>query len=196
MKDRTPNQLLDHNYDGIEEYDNPLPRWWVWIFWATIIFAELYFIWFHLGPGRSIHDEYAEEMATWDARLAELAPAAVSEADLQKILGDPARVQAGALVFAGKCMPCHAADGGGMTGLGPNLTDDWWKQGDGSLAAIYQVVRDGVAGTAMQAWDQQLKPGELQEVTAFVHSLQGTTPANPKEPEGRQLGVADQAAGQ
>jgi cytochrome c oxidase cbb3-type subunit III len=190
MSEQKQNRLLDHNYDGIQEYDNPMPRWWVWIFWATIIFAEVYFIWYQLGPGRTIHDEYADEMALWDARLAELTPPAASEADLLAVFQDPARVQAGAAVFAGKCLPCHAPDGGGMIGLGPNLTDAYWKNGDGSLSAVYKIVREGVTGTAMQAWEQQLKPEDLQSAVAFVHSLQGTTPANPKEAEGQLVGGA------
>ena len=190
MSEQQQDRLLDHNYDGIQEYDNPMPRWWVWLFWATILFSAVYFIYFHLGPGKSIHDEYNEEMATWDARLAELTPPAASQADLEKVAGDPALMQAGAAIYGAKCFPCHAPDGGGMTGLGPNLTDGYWKNGDGSLAAIYKIVREGVAGTAMVAWEQQLKPEEQQNVTAFVHSLQGSTPANPKAPEGQLVGAA------
>lgn len=193
MSDQQQDRLLNHNYDGIQEYDNPMPRWWVWIFWATIIFSEVYFIYYHLGSGRTIHDEYSEEMASWDARLAELTPPAASEADLQRVRADPALVQAGAAVFASKCVPCHAPDGGGMTGLGPNLTDNYWKNGDGSLAAIYKVLREGVTGTAMVSWEQLLKPEEQQNVTAFVHGLQGSTPANPKAPEGQAVGAAADA---
>jgi len=184
MSDAT-NRLLDHNYDGIQEYDNPMPRWWVWLFWITIIFAEVYFIYYHLGPGPTVHDEYAEEMADWDARLVDLAPKTLSEGDLQAIFADPQRVAAGHEVFTAKCAACHQPDGGGVAGLGPNLCDNHWKNGDGSLSAIYKTVREGVTGTAMQAWDQLLKPEELQNVVAFARSLHGTTPANPKEPEGQ-----------
>lgn len=179
------DRLLNHNYDGIQEFDNPMPRWWVWIFWATIIFAEVYFIYFHLGSGPTVQDEYVQEMADWDARLVDLTPAPLGEAELQAIFADPARVQSGAAVFAAKCAACHLPDGGGVAGLGPNLCDNYWKNGDGSLGAIYAVVRGGVTGTAMQAWDQLLKPEELQDAVAFVHSLRGTTPATPKAPEGQ-----------
>jgi len=194
MSDKTPNQLLDHNCDGIQEYDNPMPRWWVWIFWATIVFSAVYFVWFHMGPGKGIHDEYNEEMATWDAQLAANATPLLGEAELAAIFADPDRVAAGKAVFASKCFPCHALDGGGMVGLGPNLTDDYWKSGDGSLSAIYKVVREGVANTAMVAWDQQLKPVELTDVVAHVKTLHGTTPAVPKEPEGQLVGAAPDSA--
>jgi len=93
-------------------------------------------------------------------------------------------------VFAGKCAACHAPDGGGMVGLGPNFTDTFWKNGDGTLSAIQKVVLEGVTGTAMQSWESQLKPEELQNVVAYVKSLQGTTPANPKEPEGKDVTLA------
>ncbi|MFA7330043.1 MAG: cbb3-type cytochrome c oxidase N-terminal domain-containing protein [Candidatus Delongbacteria bacterium] len=190
MSEQKPNEMLDHNYDGIQEYDNPLPTWWVWIFWATIVFSLVYFIYYHILMGPTMHDEYAAEVESWDARMAELIPPTASEGDLQAILADPAKVQAGGAVFAAKCLPCHAADGGGMVGLGPNMTDNYWKNGDGSLSAIQKVVISGVTGTAMQAWEQQLKPDELVNVVAFVKSLQGTTPANPKEPEGQLVGAA------
>jgi len=190
MSEQTPNRLLDHNYDGIQEYDNPMPRWWVWIFWATIIFAEVYFIYYHLGPGKTIHDEYAEEMAAGDAQLAANKPPVLDEAGLQAVFADAARVESGKAVFAGKCAACHAPDGGGMKGLGPNFTDTFWKNGDGTLSAIQKVVLEGVTGTAMQSWESQLKPEELQNVVAYVKSLQGTTPANPKEPEGKDVTLA------
>lgn len=190
MSEQKPNEMLDHNYDGIQEYDNPLPTWWVWIFWATMVFSLVYFIYYHILMGPTMHDEYNAEVADWDARMAELIPPTASEADLQAILADPAQVQLGAAVFAVKCFSCHAPDGGGVVGLGPNLTDNYWKNGDGSLSAIQTVVKGGVANTAMQAWEQQLKPEELVQVVAFVKSLQGTTPANPKEPEGQLAGAA------
>jgi cytochrome c oxidase cbb3-type subunit 3 len=190
MSEKKNNEMLDHNYDGIQEYDNPLPTWWVWIFWACIVHSLVYFIYYHILMGPTIHDEYNAEVADWDARMAELIPPKATEAELQAILDDPAKVQAGAAVFAAKCLPCHAPDGGGMVGLGPNMTDDYWKNGDGSLSAIQTVVIGGVAGTAMQAWEQQLKPEELTNVVAFIKTLHGTTPANPKEPEGQLVGAA------
>lgn len=189
MSDTKHNETLDHNYDGIQEYDNPLPTWWVWIFWATIVFSLVYFIYYHILAGPTIHDEYEKEMADWNARMAELVPPVATQAELEAILGDPAQVQLGAAVFTAKCAACHAPDGGGMVGLGPNFADDYWKNGDGSLAAIQDVVLKGVAGTAMVSWEQQLKPEELRQVVAYVKSLHGTTPANPKEPEGQLVGA-------
>jgi len=190
MSDQKHNEMLDHNYDGIQEYDNPLPTWWVWIFWATIVFSLVYFIYYHILAGPTIHDEYEKERADWNSRMAELVPPVATEADLQAILADPAQLQSGAAVYSAKCAACHAPDGGGMVGLGPNFTDDYWKTGDGSLASIQDVVLKGVPGTAMVPLEQQLKPDELRQVVAYIKSLHGTTPANPKEPEGQLVGAA------
>ncbi len=177
------NLLLDHDYDGIKEYDNPMPRWWVWVFWATILFSQIYFIYYHLMDGnRSIHDEYAQEIATWDAQLAEIKPEVVSEADLEALLADPERMQSGKATFDAKCASCHLADGGGL--VGPNLCDEYWIHGEGSLTDIRQVVVDGVPAKGMLSWGPLLKPDELNNVVAYLSTFQGSTPATPKAPEG------------
>ena len=59
------DRLLEHNYDGIQEYDNPMPRWWLYLFWATILFSALYAIYFHGRPGRDVVDEYNAEMLAY-----------------------------------------------------------------------------------------------------------------------------------
>jgi cytochrome c oxidase cbb3-type subunit 3 len=153
----TQDRLLNHNYDGIQEYDNPMPRWWVWIFWACIIFSEVYFIYYHLGPGKGIHDSYQAEMAHWDAQLADLAPVTFTEDELMAIAQDPARQAKGGELFQKHCMACHTADG---------------------------VVIEGVLAKGMPAWDAQLAPDDLNSVVTYVYNLRGTTPANPKAPEG------------
>jgi len=120
------DRLLDHSYDGIQEFDNPLPRWWVWIFWACIAFAAFY----GLVPGNPLRGP--GRMAEYRAAMAEAArlhPAAaeVSEASLLAITKDAAALAAGKQVFVTTCAPCHRPDGGGL--IGPNLTDDYWLHG-------------------------------------------------------------------
>lgn len=87
-------------------------------------------------------------------------------------------------IFESTCSPCHQPDGGGVMGLGPNLTDKYWKNGNGTKEAIHKIVSGGVAGTAMVAWSTSLSEDQINAVVDYVMSLQGTTPANPKEPEG------------
>ena len=90
----------------------------------------------------------------------------------------------GKSVFESTCAACHTADGGGVVGLGPNLTDKYWKVGNGSKEEINKAITNGIAGTAMVAWSASLSEAQIIAVTDYVVSLQGTTPANPKEPEG------------
>jgi cytochrome c oxidase cbb3-type subunit III len=180
------NRLLDHNYDGIQEYDNPMPRWWVWVFWATIVFSQVYFVYYHLLDGNpTMHDEFAYEVEHWNARMIELAPPEVTTADLEAVLADPARLELGAALFVAKCASCHLLDGGGL--VGPNLCDDYWIHGSGGLKEIRKVIHDGVPAKGMLSWGPLLKPDEINDVTAYVASLVGTTPASPKAPEGTQL---------
>lgn len=87
-------------------------------------------------------------------------------------------------VFKTTCAACHTADGGGVVGLGPNLTDKYWKNSNGSKEGIKKTITDGVAGTSMMAWSASLNEAQIEAVTDYVLSLKGTTPANPKEPEG------------
>ena len=176
------DRLLDHEYDGIQEYDNPMPRWWVNLFWATIIFSIIYALNFiqgwGSGPGRLA--QYARDMAEFRAQH----PQPSGEVDgtqLAALLKDPQAIAEGKTVFAANCAACHAADGGGI--IGPNLTDAYWLHGS-QPTQILRTVSDGVLAKGMPAWGKLLKPQQVTAVTAYVASLQGTTPAKPKAPEG------------
>ena len=83
--------------------------------------------------------------------------------------------------FITTCAPCHVADGGGL--IGPNLTDEYWIQG-GSPMQVMHTVNNGVLDKGMPAWNAVLKPDQVAGVVAYVMSLQGTTPAAPKAPQG------------
>ncbi len=175
------DHLLEHSYDGIQEYDNPLPRWWVLIFWATIFFALAYAfnVTGHLrGPGRL--NEYEAQMA--DAAKRWPAPAGTTDpAMLAALAKDPKAVAAGKAVFTTTCAPCHRPDGGGL--IGPNLTDDYWIHG-GTLQQIQATITNGVPDKGMPTWGKMLKPDQVNDVAVFVASLRGTNPPNPKAPQG------------
>jgi len=175
--------LRDHEFDGIQEYDNPLPRWWVWVFWATIIATPIYIVFYHFGPGKLVQDEYREEMNAYYElqRQQLLALGEVSERVLRKLMDNPAMLAAGEKVFISKCVQCHARDGGGN--IGPNLTDDYWLHG-GNLMDIHRTIHDGVPSKGMIAWGKQLSEVDIMAVAAYVGSLRGTTPAKPKPPQG------------
>ena len=184
----TPSEdhLLEHLYDGIQEYDNPLPRWWLAIFWATIIFTPLYILFFHFGPGMLEIERYDEAMmiAAEKQMAAILAMGEIDESMLVNLMDDPSMMNGGKKVFVAKCATCHGMFGEG--GIGPNLTDDYWLHGP-QLMDIYRTVVEGVPAKGMLAWERLLRPAEILAVSAHVGSLLGTDPPNGKPPQGEQV---------
>ncbi len=177
------DRLLGHDYDGIEEYDNPLPGWWVWLFWATIAFSGVYVAVYHVGPGPSVIASYEAEVRLAAEREARQAAAggAVTEdalAALQKNAPAMARARE---TFVQRCAACHGDRGQGI--IGPNLTDEYWLHGS-RLTEIHRVIREGVVEKGMVPWKDQLSPRELSSMAAFVGTLRGSNPPNAKPPQG------------
>jgi cytochrome c oxidase cbb3-type subunit 3 len=174
-------RLLEHTYDGIQEYDNPLPRWWVYMFWATIVFSILYVLnvipRIGIGPGRIAN----YEAAVAAARAAHPPPTESSAEQLAALAADPKALASGKAVFTANCVSCHKADGGGL--IGPNLTDNAWIHG-GTLADIRRTVTEGVLAKGMPPWGKLLKPDQVDAVVVYVASLEGTNPPGAKAPEG------------
>jgi cytochrome c oxidase cbb3-type subunit III len=189
VETETPEEpkLLDHEYDGIQEYDNPLPGWWRAMFWGTIVFAASYYIWFQVAKqGKTIDEVYRAGLAEYDGKKvarAEAEAANVNEDMLAHNRSDPAVLQHGAAVFATRCASCHTADGHGL--IGPNLTDGFQLHGSTRMD-IYQTVHDGVPGTAMPAWGEQLPQIDIVAVAAFAISLRNTNVPG-KEPQGHPV---------
>jgi cytochrome c oxidase cbb3-type subunit III len=175
--------LLEHEYDGIREYDNPLPRWWTWIFWATFVFSIGYVLHYHVtGRGESAADEYLAEMR--EAREQEARRAVgdkPSEQGLAKLAANQAVMEDAKALFVERCGACHGDQGQGL--IGPNLTDGYWIHGKGSMMDIFEVVASGVPAKGMPAWSKQLSPVELQKLVAFIGSLKGSNLPG-KGPEG------------
>jgi len=189
-QDSREPRLLDHEYDGIQEYDNPMPRWWLWIFYATILYSVLY--WFNvpgIGPGKGRIAAYEADVAAAGALRAEVAAArpGPSEEALHELSEEDDVVAAGKATFAQMCASCHGPDGGGV--IGPNLTDDAWIHG-GTGLAIHKTVTEGVLAKGMPAWGTMLAPDKVDAVVAYVLTLRGTRPANPKAAEGVVGGAA------
>jgi len=180
------DELLDHEYDGIREYDNPLPRWWVWIFWGSFYFALGYLAWYHvLGKGASVAQAYDTDMAEFREWLAmKDMGAEVTEEALAGLMTNPSVMTDAAELFKTKCVQCHAD--GGRGNIGPNLTDDHWIHGKGTLMDIYKTVHDGVAAKGMPAWGRQLRPVEIRKVVAYVGTIRNTNLPG-KAPEGTRV---------
>jgi cytochrome c oxidase cbb3-type subunit III len=182
MADQQEDRILEHEYDGIREYDNPMPRWWLWVFYATILIVPIYYIApspFGEGPGKVA--DYEAEMLKSGGSTPTAATVALSDEEYRARAGDAAVIAAGRRVFATNCAACHRADGGG--GIGPNLTDGAWIHG-AAPSVVHRTIAEGVLAKGMPPWGRLLKPEEVDQVAAYVMSLQGTKPANPKAPEG------------
>jgi cytochrome c oxidase cbb3-type subunit III len=176
-------ELLDHAYDGIREYDNPLPRWWVWLFAGSFVFSIGYYFHYHVSHnGASVAADYEADVAAAREQQAKASLAQpVSEDSLAKLMADGALMKDSAALFAQRCAACHADKGQGS--IGPNLTDNAWLHGRGSLSDIYAVVDQGVLAKGMPAWGKQLSPIEVRKLAAYVGTLRGKSLPG-KAPEG------------
>ncbi|MDO5977777.1 cbb3-type cytochrome c oxidase N-terminal domain-containing protein [Flavivirga spongiicola] len=176
--------ILDHNYDGIKELDNNLPPWWLYGFYISIVFAAVYLLKYHVFNGDTQIDELETELAEARTAIEAYKKTAKDLVDINTVtlLTEAADLSAGKSIFETTCVACHMADGGG--GIGPNLTDQNWILG-GDIKSVFRTVSEGGrSGKGMIAWKQQLKPLEIAQVSSYVLTFQGTTPANPKAPEG------------
>lgn len=164
-------EKINHNADGIEEYDNPVPKWLMFCLYGTIIFAVGYLI-IYPGFWKGTADwtqvkMYEEEMAEADKKYAAFKNKPV---DVSALIGNAQAIAEGKSIFAANCMPCHGADAGG--GIGPNLTDSEWLYGSGSIEDIIATVTDGTA-KGMPTF-ASLGAGKTGKVSAFVLSLGGS----------------------
>jgi cytochrome c oxidase cbb3-type subunit III len=178
--------LTDHAYDGIREYDNPLPGWWKWLFIVSIAFSFVYFPFYHFGaPGRSVADQYDVALGE-NTRLqfSEIGELAGDESTILRFMQKKEWVRVGQTVFKSNCSTCHRADGGGL--VGPNLGDEHFKN-IRTVEDIYRVITNGAAGGAMPAWKTRLQNNELVLTAAYVASMRGTNPAGGKEAEGNLI---------
>ncbi len=182
--DQENTLLLDHDYDGIKELDNDLPPWWVGLFYITIIFGVVYLFKYHLFGGDSQITEFDKSMAIAKEQVEEYkrnAPDMIT-ADQAQYLSDASSLAAGKQIFETNCAVCHQSDGGG--GVGPNLTDDYWILGGGMKNIFHTIAEGGRPGKGMVDWKKTLKPSEIEKVSSYVISLNGTKPQNPKDAEG------------
>ncbi len=175
---------LGHNYDGIEELDNPTPPWWQWGFVLSGIFAVVYlWVYFvsHSAPNQFQELEIANKKAEEQIKAYMATSANNIDEKTVTYLDDAADIGEGKKIFTSVCAACHGADGGGL--VGPNLTDKYWLHG-GTINDIFKTIKYGVPEKGMKSWKDDYTPKQIAQLASYIMSIKGTKPANPKEPQG------------
>lgn len=176
MSDLNENEkklLLDHDYDGIQEFDYPLPFWWLCTFWGAIIFGIGYFYYYQIAKGPTLRDEYKEEL-TYHKKIRDGYLETLAEFDVDRfnsVANLPDMVNFGKQIYNVNCIGCHAVNGAGE--IGPNLSDKYWLYADGTGETIFPFLIEGNPAGGMPAWGEYLEEDELYAVTAYVVSLKG-----------------------
>lgn len=185
--DDEKDKLLDHEYDGIQELNNPMPPWWLYGFYFTILLGVVYMFYYDvLGIGPSQLEEYEAEVTLAEElyQPAEEVTPSVSFAELE-ILSDEASIAAGKALYSSPrnlCTTCHGGQSEGL--VGPNLTDDFWIHGC-NLESIMTSIKTGFPTAGMPPYGSgaPLTDTELQQLASYIISLRGSNPPNPKQPE-------------
>ncbi|MCB2220347.1 MAG: c-type cytochrome [Bacteroidetes bacterium] len=174
--------IKDHEYDGIKELDNDLPGWWKWLFYITIAFGIIYLVRMWVLDADDLYQEREYQAAMSEAKTA--SPQQAAEFEI-KVLTDEASLARGKETYDKICQACHLADGGGL--VGPNMTDNYWIHGN-TMEDMFQIVANGVIEKGMIPYKDQLSPTQRLEVLSYIIvKLHGTTPANPKAPQGEEM---------
>jgi len=172
---QSPDKTTGHVYDGIEEYDNPLPAWWFYMFAITIVWGVGYLV-IYPGMGNFAGaigwtqvGQYEAEVAAADEKYREMRDRYLA-LPLEEVAADPAARKMGMRMFANNCAQCHGADAKGAYGF-PNLTDDDWLYG-GDADTIKATLVNG-RQAVMPAWGSVIGEEGIRDVTQYVLSLNG-----------------------
>lgn len=170
----------DHEYDGIREFDNPLPAWWLWTFVLAFIFGVIYWIGTQSMSYQRSGEQYLSHKAEMAAYQQAMAAKSVNEEELVAIAQDPAAVAAGREVYMTNCKSCHLEHGEGQ--IGANLTDAYWIHGS-SPKEIWSTITFGVPEKGMPTWGPVLGDKKVRELYAFIASIKDTNVTG-KAPQG------------
>lgn len=182
-KNEKNKKLLDHEFDGIKEYDNPIPIWFQIIFYGTILFSAIYLFYYHIyKAGHPLKDEYLASVGQNNA------PGSGSgggngEFNYAQNLTNKEMLEQGKLAYDTNCASCHGLQGQG--GVGPNLVDDFWIV-DNTYQAVEKVIDVGTPEKGMPGWKAILGEKKIKALVVYIASLQGLNPPNPKKPEGKE----------
>lgn len=183
MKKDETTETTGHDYDGIQEYDNPMPRWWVIMFWGTIVFGFLYIGAYGLGnfkgflklevDGEQVtwtsENQWKAEVEAFDKKIAPLYEE-YAAVPVEELIANEDALMSGQRLFKSNCSVCHGTNAKGAKGF-PNLTDDDWLYG-GTPANIKQTISGGRNGV-MPAWGSILGEEGITDMVHYVRSLSG-----------------------
>jgi cytochrome c oxidase cbb3-type subunit 3 len=174
--------MTDHNYDGIQELDNPPPRWIMALFYITIGFSIIYgAYYFWLKQGDHQDAEYARKSELHDQKFQ---AANVSTDDLI-LLTDASSLEEGKTIYKDmNCFACHGLNGEGNA-IGPNMTDEYWLHGC-DIKSVFNVIKNGVPAKGMTPYKGQLSDEKIQKVSSYVLSMVGSNPPNAKAAQGEK----------
>ena len=188
LNDEEKELLLDHNYDGIEEFDFPLPSWWVATFYGGVIFAALYIFYYEGLGGPSLKDEYNKEWAKVSKIRAEEAAKLgnFNYEEYKAFIAKNEDKSLGETVFVDNCVACHKEKGIGD--IGPNLTDAYWLNIKGKIdpTTLYPIVLNGMEDNGMPAWGDVLEKEEIYAVVDYLMQIKDTNLPG-KEPQGEKI---------
>jgi len=175
-------KIMDHDYDGIQELDNPPPLWIMAMFYITIGISIIYgSSFFLLKQGDHQDAEYAKKSELHDQKYK---IANVSTGDMV-LLTDATSIDEGKAIFKDmNCFACHGMNGEGNA-IGPNMTDEFWLHGC-KIQDLVTVIKNGVPAKGMTPFKGQLSDEKIQKVASYVLSLKGTNPANAKAAQGEK----------
>jgi len=170
--------MIDHDYDGIRELNNPPPAWLMYIFYASIVWSVFYVFYYHIYDGPTQIDEYNTEMAEAEA----LKPVNTFDESNIVLLTDDAAMTEGLTFYSTKaCDACH-----GASNIGPNLTDNFWING-GTVADVFKIIKYGKAAKGMTAFQGQMTDEQINQLASYVLvKLKGAETTNSKGPEGEE----------
>lgn len=185
-KPKYDGKPLEHTFDGIKELNNPIPPWLVYIWYLSVIFSVVYFVYYHIyGLGDLQDAEYERQMA--EASKGVEQHKVESGQAAMVLMTSETDMASGEIIYKEKlCGTCHGQLGEGNA-IGPNLTDKYWIHGN-SIEEVYNVIYNGIATKGMTPYKDQLTDEKILQVGSYVlNKMQGSNPPNAKEAQGELI---------
>lgn len=179
--------MLDHSYDSIVELNNPIPRWFMALFYGTVVFGVVYLLNYHVFKSSKLQvEEYEFAMKEAEIEVQNYLKTAGDKINSETVtlLTDKGLIEEGGALFQKNCVACHGKKAEGTTAA-PNLTDEYWLHG-GGIKNVFKTITNGVELKGMKSWKKDFSPGQIQQIASYVLSLQGSKPANAREPQGEK----------